>query len=290
MITTCPCGSGEWDERAQAETVRMRRCRGCGLLAPVNPPNIQDLAKWYKTDYWSRYCKEQTGEDRNNLYLHVLSWLGRMLSQQGTVLDVGCGGGSFLALCQAKGWKAMGVEPSQDAAAHARKRGIKVHGQSWPVSAIADESVEAVTFINVLDHLPDPFEALSEAARVLKPEGLLYIRVPNAPVHAWLKRMLEPLGMEHVTVLHLYGFGRRTFVCLLPRFGFSPLAVRTSPPAQGYAYEQASTLRAWGYRVLKVADRLSYWTSRLSGLDRLGWGPSLEVLARKTCVSPGAHS
>lgn len=287
MITTCPCGGIEWD---QAAAPGKRRCSMCGLLAPVNPPYSRDLTAWYETEYWNKNYEEQTGTERDNIYAHVLAWLERLSPQRGTVLDVGCGGGRFLSLCQASGWRAVGVEPSLDAAVHARRRGLDVHSQSWPVPTIAKESVEVVTFINVLDHLPDPFEALREAARVLKPGGLLYIRVLNAPLHAWLRRMLTPVGMEQVTVLHLYGFGRRTFPLLLPRFGFTPLAVRAAPPAQGYPYQKRVMPPAWQYRALKVADRMLYRASRLLGFDRLGWGPSLEVLARKTPVSPGAHS
>jgi SAM-dependent methyltransferase len=259
------------------------------LLAPVNPSHGPDQAAWYETEYWKQNYEEQTGPGRDNLYAHVLHWLDRMSPRRGTVLDVGCGGGRFLSLCQANGWKAIGVEPSRDAAIHARRRGLDVYSQAWPVLAIPAASVDAVTFINVLDHLSDPFGALREAGRVLKPDGLLYIRVPNAPLHAWLKRVFARMGLEEVAVLHLYGFSRRSFSLLLPKFGFAPLVVRTSPPAQGHAYEHGTVIRAWGYGVLKLADRLVYWTSRLLGLDRLGWGPSLEVLARKTSVSPGAR-
>ena len=285
-IETCPCGASRWEDTA---VLRMRRCSGCGLLAPVNPPYSRDLTAWYETEYWKHYHEEQTGTERDNIYAHALAWLDRRSPGRGTVLDVGCGGGRFLSLCQAKGWKAVGIEPSLDAAAHARRRGLDVLGHAWPVPSIADESVDAVTFINVLDHLPDPFEALREAARVLKPEGLLYIRVPNAPLHAWLKRSLAHAGLEQMAVLHLYGFGRRTFALLLPRLGFTPLAVRTAPPASGYPYQNRVMPPAWQYRALKRADQVLYWISRLSGLDRLGWGPSLEVLARKTSVASGAH-
>lgn len=275
----------------------MRRCRACGLLAPLERPDGRALLAWYETDYWKKYRKEQTGTGRGNLYAHVLAWLERLSSRRGVVLDIGCGGGAFLSLCQMHGWKAVGVEPSRDAAAHARRRGLKVYWQAWPVATLADASVDAVTFINVLDHLIDPFEALREAARVLKPDGLLYLRVPNAPVHARLKRLLALVGLEDVAVLHLYGFGRRTFSVLLPRMGFAPITVRTAPPAQGHAYQKSSAFRALGYRLLKLADLAFYRMSALLGFDRLGWGASLEVMARKTpvsvsrkCSPAGVHS
>lgn len=285
----CPCGGNGWDETGYAAAWGMRRCTQCGLLAPMNPPSSRDFTTWYETEYWKYFSEEQAGTERDNLYMHALALMDRELPGRGTVLDVGCGGGRFLSLCQADGWKAAGVEPSPEAAAHARRRGIEVHGRSWPVPSLPDESFDVVTFINVLDHLPDPFEALREARRVLKPGGLLYVRVPNAPLHAWLRRLLAHEGLGRMAVLHLYGFGRRTFKLLLPRFGFTPIAVRTAPPAAGFPYRNKVAPFGRCLRLLKRVDQAVYWLSRLSGLDRLGLGPSLEVLAKKTSVSVGGH-
>lgn len=287
MVEACLCGSCEWDEAA---ALQKRRCRGCGLLSPVHAPDSRNLAAWYEKEYWKHYREEQMGMGRDNIYRHALAWLTRLLPGRVTVLDIGCGGGRFLSLCQAQGWKAIGVEPSQDAAMYARRRGLEVHSQAWPGLAIADESVDVVTFINVLDHLPDPFEALREAFRVLKPTGLLYVRVPNAPLHAWAKRLLVHAGLEDMAVLHVYGFGRRSLSRLLPRLAFVPMAVRAAPPAKGHPYETDSTLLDWGYASLKLADRLWYWVLRILGLGRLGWGPSLEVLARKAPSAVGVPS
>ncbi|MDR7545595.1 MAG: class I SAM-dependent methyltransferase [Armatimonadota bacterium] len=289
MAGPCPCGGDQWDETGYAAAWGKRRCTRCGLLTPAKPPCSRDLTAWYETEYWKHYCEEQTGTERDNLYAHALAWLDRESPGRGAVLDVGCGGGRFLSLCRADGWQAVGVEPSPEAAAHARRRGIEVHGRSWPVPSLPDESFDAVTFINVLDHLPDPFEALREARRVLKLGGLLYVRVPNAPLHAWLRRLFVSGGLGTMAVLHLYGFGRRTFKLLLPRIGFTPIAVRTAPPASGYPYQNRVVPPAWQFRALKRADQAAYWLSRLLGLDRLGWGPSLEVLAKKTSVFMGGH-
>jgi SAM-dependent methyltransferase len=248
----------------------------------MEAPDKRAMAAWYEQEYWMQYREEQTGPARDNLHAHVLMWLERLSPGRGLIVDVGCGGGAFLAASQARGWKGLGVEPSHDAAAHARQRGLTVHEGAWPVAAIADCSVDAVTFINVLDHLADPLGALRAAHRVLKPGGLLYVRVPNAPVHVLIRRVLGCVGLGRIAVLHLHGFGRRSLSAILPRMGFAPMMIKTSPPAQGCAYLKVWTPAGMSYRVLKLMDRLLYGLTALIGLDRLGWGASIEVMARKS--------
>ncbi len=63
----------------------------------------------------------------------------------------------------------------------------------WP-----DGSFDAVTCMHVVEHLQNPQHILSEAARVLKPDGLLYVETPH-PKSVSLRSAVGP-GTEHVTV------------------------------------------------------------------------------------------
>lgn len=245
-------------------------------------PPEDELIKWYQGEYWERYQDEQVGPARHNLYVHALEWLRALTPHPGTLVDVGCGAGTLLALCPQWGWKGIGFDPSSAAVAYAQARGLDVSRQSWPPCSLADDTVDAVTFVNVLDHLQAPFAALTEAWRVLRPGGLLYIRVPNGPVHARLISLLSMVGLDHLAVIHLYAFGRTALVHHLPRLGFAVVDLRTAPPSQGDAYGHAGSLVASMRRSLRRMNHLAHRLLADLGLDRMAWGLSLEVMARKT--------
>ena len=261
--------------------LRLSRCRACGLLVRVPLPSPEELNHRYKEEYWAQYQTEQIKAARQNLYAHVLGWLGNLHPGQGILVDVGCGGGGFLSFCQQAGWKGIGFDPSAQAIAYARERGFEVFEQGWPACSLPDGSADVVTFINVLDHLRDPFGALQEAWRILRLGGLLYIRVPNGPVHIWIQSALGGSGLVRLSVFHLYGFGRRAFLYHLSRLGFAVLGVRTAPPSLHDVYEGSGWWMPLLRTALKKAVILLYLTLNCVGLNRLPWGTSIEVMARK---------
>jgi SAM-dependent methyltransferase len=107
---------------------------------------------------------------------------------RGSVLDYGCGPGYMIdhLLARSEG-KVFGLEFGADAAALANRRlggqpafGRVEHVPSLP-SAFAPASVDAVTCIEVLEHLNDEHltGALAEIRRLLKPGGRLLVTTPN---------------------------------------------------------------------------------------------------------------
>lgn len=100
----------------------------------------------------------------------------------GSVLDIGCGCGEVLAALRQAGLACEGVEPSAEAAAQARAAGHIVH-QATLAELAADPGnlgrFGAAVALNVLEHVRDPEAFLGDALRLLRPDGLLVIRVPN---------------------------------------------------------------------------------------------------------------
>jgi len=257
------------------------RCQRCGLLAKNPMPPQAERIAWYREQYWEYFRDEQLGSSRDNVHTHALAWLHRLAPQPGTLVDVGCGSGHLLALCRKQGWKGIGFDPSRSAVAYAQAMGLEAYAEPWPPCPLANETAEAVTFINVLDHLRDPFSALQEAWRILRPGGLLYIRVLNGPVQSRLKRLLSAVRLDRLAVIHLFGFSRAAFQYHLPRFGFDIIAVRSAPPSQRYEYGQSGGWTSVLRSSLKMTDRLVYRVLAGLGLDRRAWGLTIEVMAKK---------
>ena len=125
-------------------------------------------------------------EDRHWWYVGVRREVERSLeavpagrSDRVKILDAGCGTGGLLANLRTPAWK-VGLEISFEGVRLARSRGLTTIVQG-SVSALpfADSSFDAVVSIDVLCHSRvQERQALDEAARVLKPRGLLLAQVP----------------------------------------------------------------------------------------------------------------
>ena len=81
----------------------------------------------------------------------------------------------------------------------------------------ADGAFDHVFCIEVLEHVPNPFGALTEIHRVLRPGGVLALSVPN-PYH--VKELIWNLFRIPDRQGHLYGWTRQTMTRLGEMNGF----------------------------------------------------------------------
>lgn len=106
---------------------------------------------------------------------------------EGNLLDVGCGGGSYLYRLKQWGWNAYGVETSAAGAAQARSLGLNVYQGQVEDAGFPDNFFNVVRLNHVLEHLAEPQATFREIARVLNPDGVVYITVPNTrSLNFWL--------------------------------------------------------------------------------------------------------
>jgi SAM-dependent methyltransferase len=107
----------------------------------------------------------------------------RLLQKQPSairVLDVGCSSGALVDVGVKLGYQAEGVEPAAKAAAAAKASGLKVRCGMLHEAGYSDGQFDAVTLLEVIEHLKTPVELLQECNRVLRPGGVLLIGTANA--------------------------------------------------------------------------------------------------------------
>ena len=109
--------------------------------------------------------------------------LRRYLQRQkvsGRMLDYGCGLGYLLRTME-RTWETYGVDVSHYAIARAKENATRTKFKLLKGNQIPfpDNFFDVVTAFDVLEHIPQPADALAELSRVSRPGGILVISVPN---------------------------------------------------------------------------------------------------------------
>jgi len=132
--------------------------------------------------YYTRYAEKTKNQIYDPLtkesYLQVL----KLLESNGagrSILDVGCGNGSFVDAAMVQGYKIRGIERSQSAVDVAQGFNLPVQNIDFFSSEIKESSFDVLTMFEVIEHLPEPVRFLNRAEHVVKPGGLIYIKTPN---------------------------------------------------------------------------------------------------------------
>ena len=162
-------------------------CAACGFKHIVPIPTPEEMDEAYRTDYYSvekPLYLERHREDAewwNTFYADHYDRFERELApDRRRILDIGSGPGYFLLYGQSRGWDVLGIEPSEQAAAHARDLGVPVTQEFLKgTSAGALGTFDVVHMNEVLEHIPDPLAMLVLARSLLAPGGMLCVTVPN---------------------------------------------------------------------------------------------------------------
>lgn len=217
------CGSVRRARRFVQRGYPVYRCLDCGLQYVSPTPSAQQLSEHYARNYAVSLERYAAARERNVARIMELEgWR----PERGRLLEIGAAYGHSLSLARERGWDVAGVELSAAAAAYAREHfGLEVFGCDLVDAPLAADSFDAAIMWHVLEHARDPKAQLLRLAGLLKPGGLLGIRVPNAESFGsrvagqWWPWMCPPA--------HLWFFSRDTLPRLLRESGFEVLEVRT---------------------------------------------------------------
>jgi len=132
-----------------------------------------------------------------------LDYIDEALSLQGKqVLDVGCGGGLLAESMAQRGALVTGLDRSPKALdvarCHAKQCGIELDYIENDAETWVEEHrnyYDAVTCLEVLEHVPDVPRTIAACSNMIKPGGLFFFATLNRTPMAYLKAII---GAEYV--------------------------------------------------------------------------------------------
>jgi SAM-dependent methyltransferase len=232
----CPCcGAAAADAAPEVTVTGMAyvRCPACRHLYVGRQPTPEALRHRFATadDLAGVYTDAASLEVRMAQVVRPkLAWALDAAARDGrgaeSLVDLGAGGGHFVAAARQAGLRATGYELSAASCAFAREvLGVElVRGDA--MAAEPGEPADLVTLWGVLEYVPEPRAFVRQAARHLAPGGLLVAEVPRADALSaalagafpgTVTRHLEPTS-------HLNVFSDASLATLLWDAGFAPVA------------------------------------------------------------------
>jgi len=256
------------------ETWGMRRCSTCTVVWLDPQPVTTDIHKLY-----SRYSTHDAGESKTWIgriqdaasdcvlarlgypidcpkgtlprllsqlpsvqRTAILSVLGLPTSKAGSLLDIGCGNGYFIARMRSLGWQVSGVDPDPAAVSYGQRQGLNILA-----GTIADlpetESYDVITLSHVVEHVADPVDLLRECAKRLRSgDGRLIITTPN--INSLGHRLFRKYWRGLEVPRHLVLFSPAGLRSCVERAGLSLKSLSTETRLAQMIYSQSARASA----------------------------------------------
>jgi len=219
------CGGNDAEPAINAtEAIGIVKCRNDGLLYMNPRPKVSGVRAFHM-----HFVREDNLELFNGYRRKILQREAEAIKKikpAGNLLDFGCATGTFFENFQRSSWRLYGVDSSFLGVEAARTRyKAEVFCGTLREANYPNEFFDVVSILDTLYYVPDPLAELTEAARILKNDGLLAVELPGLTYSLLRERgplcwLLDRKWVRGFGVARLYYFSPSTTRLLLQRTGF----------------------------------------------------------------------
>lgn len=202
------------------------RCDHCGLIYENPQPDDQSLRTFYafETPEDHSFVESWFIGESNHMRSVWRRYLAAMSAyvQQGNLLDVGCGAGSFLAEAQKLGFNVAGQDIADFFVQYCQQTyGIAIFsGDIAELARSRQAYFDVITAFDVIEHHPQPKQLLQLIRGMLKSRGIVAISTHDVG-NMFAKRYGSQ--WRHFHFAHLTYFDRPALARMLEQTGFQVL-------------------------------------------------------------------
>ncbi|ABX12006.1 class I SAM-dependent methyltransferase [Nitrosopumilus maritimus] len=219
------------------------KCNECGLHFIWDKNLTLNLEKYYDETYWDVFRniknKQIKNQQTDNAYLikkfpkfiqKFFDWTGvrkslsrsqswyllPLLKKKHSLFELGSGEGFILEFFEKNGFDVFGMEPSKINFSLINRKltyGKCVTGSADDIKSIK-KKFDVIILSHVFEHLKDCKQVLLDLKKILNPNGIIFIDVPNCS-------NLKTLHESIFTQPHIFHFTKKSIESLSSSTGFS---------------------------------------------------------------------
>ncbi len=197
-------------------TGELSRCSRCGFIQCTDLEDVLGFYEDLEDREYENGRKERLLQERK-----VVAEIRRMHPGE-KLLDVGAGSGMLVEEAIRAGYQAEGIEPSKHLQQNALALGLPVHQGTFPHQKTPGP-YDVITLIDVLEHVTNPLELMTDLRKALKKDGMLVLVTPD--VRSFMPRLLK-YRWWHYRVAHVGYFNKKNLSILADRAGLELIRMK----------------------------------------------------------------
>ncbi len=265
------------------------RCQGCGLVS-LSDPGLGTM-DYSESDYRRLHGpvlgRSSSAKEIFDIYFPFqrqrVDRTSHLIHSETRLLEIGCSTGHFLHEVRNRVREAVGVELNPEHAAYGRELGLRIVDEPIEVADIPQEYFDVIFMFQVFEHIEEPLAFLDHCRSLLKPNGTLYMEVPNLDDALLTIYSVPDFRDFYFRIPHIYYYTAGTLPKMLSKAGFTG----STSYAQEYTlfnhlhwlltgkpqpdHTSASTLPTWLPESDKqeISDEIRRWLSKTDMAYRL---------------------
>jgi 2-polyprenyl-3-methyl-5-hydroxy-6-metoxy-1,4-benzoquinol methylase len=196
-------------------TGELSKCSNCGFVQCTKENNvIQYYEDLVDTEY------EETRAERKLQEQRILKLISKY-KPEGSLLDIGAGSGILVEAALEMGYNAEGVEPSKWLQQKAVERKLPIHQGIFPSDKLK-EKYDIIVLVDVIEHVNNPKQLLSEIKKAIKDDGIFILITPD--VGSLMPKLLR-WRWWHYRVAHIGYFNKKNLKYLTDHTGYKQIKI-----------------------------------------------------------------
>lgn len=208
-------------------------CKNCATLY-CNPRPSGELLETFYSQYdapkmWTDLLIESDTNRKRLQYQprveKLLTFIEKNKKRKGVAVDLGAGSGAFALALKYTGRfeDVLALDLSEECVKICKKAGL--NSKKGDTRRIDDEYAELVCMNDLIEHIHNPFELLTDCYRIIENDGYLQIATPNGEGFDF--KILKEKTKNITPPEHINYFNPNSIEILLKRVGFKEVFVET---------------------------------------------------------------